>query len=214
MAKPGKDQSTADQDRLNKIAVEQDQKEAALQAEADRLAAVAAEQDEREANIAKDMATMEAARRVQKQEIDAWELKTGKPLALGEIGEGHSIELITDMDAAKETIAREEFMNEQVLVLVHKGSTKMGQLEVAVPTVNGINQPIIRGREQWVKRKYIEALARSSITDYEQQVPDRSQPDVINMVASSSPTYAFTVRKDSDEGFAWLNSILEEKTTA
>lgn len=101
------------------------------------------------------------------------------------------------------------FMEEPVTIHVH-GDNSPGSLEVIVITVNGINQPIIRGRDQVVKRKYVEALARSRVTGYTQHVPDASRPEAIQMVPSSAMTYPFSVREDRNpKGRAWLDLIVK-----
>lgn len=103
------------------------------------------------------------------------------------------------------------FMEEPVLLYVHPDTTP-GSLDVILPTVNGINMPIIRGKDQWVKRKYVEALARSRITAYTQQVPDASRPENIQMVPATQLTYPFSVREDKNpQGRAWLENIIRQQ---
>jgi hypothetical protein len=75
-----------------------------------------------------------------------------------------------------------------------------------------LNQPIIRGRQQKVKRKYVEALARCRVTKYEQQVMDPMRPENIQMVERTALSYPFAVIEDPHpNGRAWLESILDQR---
>ena len=58
-------------------------------------------------------------------------------------------------------------------------------------------------------RKYVEALARSRVTNYEQVVLNPSEPDKISMNPISQLTYPFVVREDRNpKGRAWLEAIV------
>ncbi len=130
----------------------------------------------------------------------------GKTIPLGEIGQHKAIEQVSDsLD-----IELEAFMNEPVKIMVHP-SVVDGDLEVQTPTVNGVNQPIIRGMEAWVKRKYVEALARCRTTRYDQSIDplDRSN---IKMVEKTVVTYPFSILEDKNpKGAAWIRGILAER---
>jgi hypothetical protein len=109
-----------------------------------------------------------------------------------------------------DAVALEAFMNEKVLIHVYTDGTG-GALEVITPTVNGVNQPIIRGRDQLVKRKYVEVLARSKIITYRQEVADQSRPENIQMTPLANMTAPFVVREDKNpRGRAWLEHILAQ----
>lgn len=58
--------------------------------------------------------------------------------------------------------------------------------------VNGVNQPIMTGMEQAVKRKYVEALARTVDED------------------GMHLAHPFIVTKDTDAGISWLKGVLQE----
>ena len=128
----------------------------------------------------------------------------GAPKGLPELtsGAGVEIERFIDMDA----VEMEKFMSETVVVYVHP-SREAGSLEVITPSVNGTNQPIIRGRDLPIKRKYVEALARCHTIKYEQRVPDPSKPDNFQMVEKKVPDYPFDVIQDTPKGKAWLKNI-------
>lgn len=128
---------------------------------------------------------------------------------MGEIGDPGPIEKVSESNFVAEA-ELEQFMNE-VLTVVVADSTEDGALDIICPSVNGVNQPIIRGHEQKVRRKYVEALARSRITKYTQRVIDPTRPDNIQMQERTSLTYPFTVVHDPNpKGRAWLKGILAQ----
>jgi len=131
-------------------------------------------------------------------------------MTLGEIHDGGGvIEQASEVDIRK-VAELSAFMHEKLVVYVHPGMTS-GDLPVIVVTVNGTNQPIIRGRQQTIRRKYVESLARSRITNYEQATPDSSKPENIQMIPNSSPTYPFSVYEDPNRlGPAWLEAIMSQ----
>jgi len=134
---------------------------------------------------------------------DPLEPKRGKPKSLSELStNGSEIEQVSDMSG----VSLEKFMNEDVQIYMHPAREK-GELPVVTPNVNGINQPIIRGAKAYVKRKYVEALARCTTTSYEQQVPDPTRPEAIQMIDKTVPSYPFDVIDDSQEGKRWLQAI-------
>lgn len=143
------------------------------------------------------------------RDFEATSVASGAPLTLSEIGEGKGVEMVTDFDPQKE-VEMEAFMNEILTINVYPDGTQ-GALDIIVVTVNGINQPIVRGKDQHIKRKYVEALARSRITNYVQEVADQSRPESIQMKPIPALTYPFVVRRDPNRyGAAWLDSILKQ----
>ncbi len=142
-------------------------------------------------------------------EYEATTTANGKPLTLSEIHEHRAIEGVKG-ENLNDVMALEAFMNEPVTIHVYTDGTP-GSLEVITPTVNGVNQPIIRGRDQTVKRKYVEVLARSKVTVYRQEVADPSHPERIQMVPITNLTAPFVVREDKNpKGRAWLEHILAQ----
>jgi hypothetical protein len=134
------------------------------------------------------------------------ELRQRGAQTLAEMGQPDTdVEVVTNAgltDAAE----LEAFMNEEVAVFVHKGRND-SDLEVIVPVVGQKNQPIIRGHEQRIKRKYVEVMARSHTIRYEQQVKDPSRPEAFVMVEKKIPDYPFDVREDTRRGKKWLDAI-------
>ncbi len=138
---------------------------------------------------------------------DAADEKLGQEEAfsLGEVGDKGSIE-----QAAETDIIMESFMNDMLEIEIHSDGRE-GSLDVVTPAVNGVNQPIIRGRAQRVKRKYVEALARGRVTDYEQRVHNPAEPANIQMVPKTTLAYPFAVLNDPHpNGRAWLDNILAQ----
>ena len=143
------------------------------------------------------------------KDFDATKAVAGKSFMLSEIHDHRMVESV-EGENLNEAVALEAFMNEQVLIHVYTDGTS-GALEVVTPTVNGVNQPIIRGRDQYVKRKYVEVLARSKIITYRQEVADPSRPENIQMTPIANMTTPFVVREDKNpKGRAWLENILAQ----
>lgn len=146
-----------------------------------------------------------------RKETDATseELGKGRALDQNEIGNPGPIEKVTENDFVK-TAELEAFMNDVLTVLVHQDPSD-NAVENPCPSVNGINQPFIRGVEQKVKRKYVEALARGRVTKYEQRVTDASRPENVQMIERTALVYPFSVLHDpSPNGKAWLKAILQQ----
>jgi len=136
-------------------------------------------------------------------------LAQGKSMSLGEIGDPGPIEKVAENDFIK-SAQLEAFMQEVLTILVHPSSEE-GALDIAPPQVNGLNQPIIRGVESKVKRKYVEALARCRVTKYEQRVQNASRPENIQMVEKCTLSYPFAVLHDPNpNGRAWLEAIMSQ----
>lgn len=129
---------------------------------------------------------------------------------IGELGEKQSIEPVSENDFHG-SAELEAFMHETLKINVHPDQLE-GSLDIITVPVNGLNQNIIRGRDQNVKRKYVEALARTRTTVYDQRVQNPSKPANIQMVPRTTLTYPFSVLYDpSPNGREWLQGILAEK---
>jgi len=105
----------------------------------------------------------------------------------------------------------EAFMNEQVLVEVHKGDKNSEQtFELRC---GNVSQFIVRGRRQTIKRKFLELLARAK--------PDTiSTPEYVDgagnkgtrIVKTDSLRYPFSVVSDPNpRGYVWLEQVLNEQ---
>ncbi|MFH1302220.1 MAG: hypothetical protein ABIK07_14260 [Planctomycetota bacterium] len=131
------------------------------------------------------------------------ELEREKRFGLDEIG--NQVEIAGERVNFKD----EAFANDILEIEVHATGDE-GALDVITPSVNGVNQPIVRGKRIPVKRKYVEALARSRNTKYSQQLRDTRDPGSLEMVERTVLAYPFVVHSDpaGDRGRAWLQGIL------
>ena len=131
------------------------------------------------------------------------EMERERRFGLDEIGK--QVELAGD----RVDLKNEAFSNDLLEIEVHATGDE-GALDVITPSVNGVNQPIVRGRRVPVKRKYVEALARSRNTKYSQQLRDTRDPGSLEMVERTVLAYPFVVHHDpaGDRGRAWLQGIL------
>ena len=135
--------------------------------------------------------------------------KAGTPLDLAEIGSGSDgIEDLISEAHPTDDLELEAFMNEDVEILVHQDNRE-GALRVIDPMVNGSFQPIIRGVKTVVKRKYIEALARSYIESYQQRQKNPNDPSSLQMLPLAQISYPFEVLKDTPRGYGWLREITQ-----
>lgn len=145
-----------------------------------------------------------------RKDFDVTDVANGKDLSTGELGNPGPIEKVSETDfvAAAEL---EKFMHEPVRILIHESADE-DAVEVVVPQVNSMNQPIIRGQEIIVKRKYVEVLARCRITKYKQQMgTDNRHVEGINIGDRTALTYPFTVIEDRNpDGRPWLKAILAQ----
>lgn len=164
----------------------------------------------REGELEKNLKNLNIIRTGMAKDHDATSVASGRAFTLAEIKEGSLDDSINIEMDFKGSVELEAFMHEVITINVYPDGMP-GALDVVTPTVNGINQPIIRGFDQRIKRKYIEALARSRVTNYVQEVADPTRPENIHMKPLSALTYPFTVRDDRNpRGLAWLDAILRQ----
>jgi hypothetical protein len=145
--------------------------------------------------------------------VETEKLPKGSSIPIGEVGRGMPIEVMSEQDVVKfkEVAELEKFMNEILTIVVHPDISD-GALPVICPNVNGINQPIIRGKQVNVKRKYVEVLARTRTTRYEQATPDARKPENIQMTENAAISYPFAVVHDPNpRGRDWLEAIIAQK---
>lgn len=146
----------------------------------------------------------------QRKVTSAGKVGQSDPVDIGEIGQGDAIAPVSDGDFVKD-MELEAFMHQKLLIMVHASQAE-GDLEIIVPNCCGKNQPIVREREQLVRRKYVEALARTRTTTYDQRVQNPAEPANIQMIPRSVLTYPFVVLNDPHpNGREWLKAILDER---
>lgn len=132
-----------------------------------------------------------------------------KPIELSEIGKEPVLEMAGEKVSPKD-LDLEAFMNEAVTVRVEPTAVP-GEDITPVFNVNGVNQPMIRGQDVVIKRKFLEAMARCRTTTIRQVRPNPYDPSVVQNVPTTVPTYPFVVLEDKNpRGRAWLEGILAQ----
>lgn len=117
----------------------------------------------------------------------------------------------TDRPVDKKWAETMQFNEDVLTVMVHESTDKNAEPIVEVFN-GGIAQRFIRGKEQEVKRKFVEVLARAKMTTYTQQAyKDDNGVDSIRQVPHTALRYPFSVVRDpSPRGKDWLKSVLAE----
>jgi hypothetical protein len=102
--------------------------------------------------------------------------------------------------------------NEEILTVLVHDSTNVNDDPVPYVINGGRRQAFIRGREQQVRRKYVEILARMKRTTFTQEKFKDSQGiDGIRNIPHTGLVYPFQVIHDpSPNGRRWLQAILDE----
>ena len=108
-------------------------------------------------------------------------------------------------------VNHEAFMEEEVTVQVHD-TTDPNADPFPVVWVNGVSQYFLRGKEQPVKRKFVEVLARAKKTVFSQEMyKDAAGNDAYRQIPHTALTYPFSVTHDpNSNGHAWLKALLAE----
>jgi len=124
---------------------------------------------------------------------------------LSEIGNKGPIEQTSERD-----LNLAAFMEDVLTIEVVLDETE-GAIPTICPEVNSVKQYIIRGQKQKVKRKYVEALARSRITKQVQKWENPNDPSNIRMIPVTTLTAQFLVHHDPHpDGREWLKNILAQ----
>jgi len=147
-------------------------------------------------------------------EVHTGVIEQAKAKSLPEYSNDQGIEPIAEKDFVK-AAELEKFMHDMVTIVVAVGRDPSDN-PVVVPSVNGVNQPIIRGVPVTVKRKYLEALARCTVTKYKQEEPNPQNPDQLNMSAFASAETPFTVidAPAGSVGIEWITAIMKQAAIA
>jgi hypothetical protein len=157
--------------------------------------------------------------RSHRKTVDTREQRVGqdKPRAMKSTGparqslEPAHVEAVDEMPT-KDHLDALRFMEEELVVMVHDSTNPVDE---PFPEVwnDGIVQRFQRGKEQTVKRKYIEVLARAKKTVFSQEnYKDAQGIDSIRQVPHTALRYPFSVIQDpsGDKGRAWLKKVLAE----
>lgn len=121
-------------------------------------------------------------------------------------------ELVDDFAITTDAFELERFMND-VLEIYVAPSDNPEVNPIDLPNVNGINQLVPLGETIKIKRKFVEVMARTRTTVYDQVTPDPSQPERKIMKEKTIVTRPFTVTNDpaGEKGALWLQGILKEQ---
>lgn len=136
---------------------------------------------------------------------------------ISETVDGSKVEVISDQSIETPAtiefgreMAEEAFMSETMVIRLAE-TTDENARPYADFSVNGVNQPILRGVETRVKRKFVEAMARCKESKYTQKTMNPMEPDRIEMNQRTAAVFPFEVLEDKNpKGRAWLNAILLE----
>jgi hypothetical protein len=124
-------------------------------------------------------------------------------------GVGAEVEQVLGVSAHVDAVELEAFMNEKVTINIAEDNDD-DALPWVVPSVNGVNQPIFRGVDTVVKRKFVEVLARAINTTYKQGLKDSADPGSIINIPKHALAYPFTLVEDRNpNGRSWLKRIFE-----
>lgn len=151
-----------------------------------------------------------------KKKLDTTEQKVGQEgvAVLPSTGEARierSDIQVVDGPEWKEKAANLAFMEEPVTIMVHTTTDKN-----AIPFVevwnDGRVQRFLRGKEQTVKRKFVEVLARAKADTYlNQEFMDRDGNMNFRYPKTTSLKYPFSVIRDENpSGHDWLKKVLAE----
>jgi hypothetical protein len=104
-----------------------------------------------------------------------------------------------------------KFMEDVLTVQVHD-STDPNDDPYPCVWNGGISQYFIRGKEQQVKRKFVEVLARAKRTTYTQELfKDGAGNDTYRQIPHTAPRWPFSVLVDPHpRGRDWLKQVLAE----
>ena len=97
------------------------------------------------------------------------------------------------------------FMEEEVDVFLPLPKGERRETAITL-TVNGNRQHVFCNVATPIKRKYLEVLARSTITDYTQDIEAMYQAGELPR-SNVTQAHPFSVLRDSPEGIAWLMEI-------
>jgi hypothetical protein len=120
-------------------------------------------------------------------------------------------EMVDEFDYRK-VAEMEKFMNERVLVEIPSTTNKNEDQYIQLG-VNGVNQPLLRGKPQWIKRKYLEVLLRSQPMTLEtiEEFDPRTGNKVVRLIKTTGEKYSYRVLEDKNpNGEAWRRQILAE----
>lgn len=143
--------------------------------------------------------------------------KVSKEYELPTIGDVSSEDFQGDIEQQnifdyRQIVDLEKFMQEPVLVEIPRSSNPNDDPYIQLG-VNGIIQPLLRGKKQWIKRKFLEILVRSMPTTLEtiEEMDHRTGNKIVRLIKTAGEKYPYRVLEDNNaNGRRWLNQILFE----
>jgi hypothetical protein len=111
----------------------------------------------------------------------------------------------------KDKAAATAFMEEKVVIRLHTTTDKSRE-RIPCVSVNGINQYIVRGKPQPIKRKFLEVLARAREESVNTPFGrDANGFDTYNITKDYALKYPFEIVSDPNpNGRAWIEKVMAE----
>ena len=120
------------------------------------------------------------------------------------------IQIIPNEKTMADKAAMAAFMEEPVKILVHDSADPNAEPVVEL-NVNGVNQFVFRGREQIVKRKFVEVLARARRVATKTQTGIQGDRVVNRVTQHSAVRFPFSVIEDRNpKGTPWLRELMAQ----
>ena len=122
-----------------------------------------------------------------------------------------NLEVANEFDYRK-MVDLELFMNEMVLVEIPKSNNKNDDPFIFLG-VNGTNQSMLRGKPQWIRRKYLETLLRSMPSTFEtiEYFNQSTGNKAVNLVKTTGEKYQYRIHEDKNPiGRQWVRQVLSE----
>lgn len=138
-------------------------------------------------------------------DVGSMDIAQEPPLKVSEEGLQQTIEVASIADMVPDALQLAAFMEEEVEVYLPLPRGEKVEVPVTV-TINNIRQHIFRNHPQMIRRKYVEVLARSTITEYEEDSDMDYVPGALPR-SNTTQAYAFSVLRDSAKGISWLQEL-------
>jgi hypothetical protein len=111
---------------------------------------------------------------------------------------------------SKDKLEYEAFLHEQVYVRV-ADTSDVTMTPLPMSCNGGTMQYFVRNKPQWVKRKFLEPLARAKRRTYKQQiVKDEEGLESVAYLPIDTLLYPFEVLQDTPKGKQWLRNLLAQ----
>lgn len=151
---------------------------------------------------------------MRKRDTDNLQIGQASSATLPEFGEDSEIAIgggeSPDGPTFSDYAAALAFMEEPVTIVVGGTGSKDDELLIQC-SCNGSNQFVIRGKEQTIKRKYLESLVRGKPVAVSTRIEGKESDNPTNFIDQSySLKNPISIRRDSAKGMAWFEKICAE----